>query len=146
MLTELCEYLKNWFDEDMPKRITSFTISGGKLQDVDDMLSEGQYYRIVNSKFNDGVYKYGDADLEDETFDGAVWAMRVPKRMITLAKDIEAWQKQYGDVSGQNMSPYQSESFGGYSYSKGGGSSDDAYGSDSWQGKFKSRLDRWRKV
>jgi glycosyltransferase involved in cell wall biosynthesis len=43
-------------------------------------------------------------------------------------------------------SPYSSESFGGYSYSKASGT--DNHGNDvtSWQSKFASRLNHWRKI
>ena len=149
MLTELCEYLKNWFDTDQPKRFGSFTISGGKVQGIEDMLVEGQYFRVVGSVFNDGVYKYGsEEELQDEVFDGAIWAMAVPKRAVTLARDIDDWMTKYGGNDSAAMSPFQSESFGGYSYSKGGGGSDDSDfgGDESWQKHFKSRLARWRKI
>lgn len=148
MLTELCEYLKNWFNTDMPKRYGSFTVANGKVEGLEDMLTNGQYFRIVGSLFNDGVYKYGDEKgLEDETFNGAIWAMAVPKRAVTLARDIEDWQAKYGGNDSENMSPYTSESFAGYSYSKSsGGSSDTDFGDGSWQKQFKSRLARWRKI
>ena len=149
MLTDLCEYLKNWFDRDLPKRHATITIKDGKVQDVSDILTVGQYYRIVGSVFNDGVYQYStdaDPNLTDEVFDGAIWTMAVPKRVINLSKDIDDWQAKYGSVDSENMSPYQSESFGGYSYSKGGGSSSDGSSTQSWEDVFKSRLNRWRKV
>ena len=151
MLTELCDYLKNWFDTNQPKRFATFTVSGGKVEGLDTMLQIGQYYRIVGSVFNDGVYKYSmeaDENLTDEVFDGAVWAMAVPKRVIKLADDIAAWEEQYGGVNSAAMSPYQSESFGGYSYSKasGGSSEDGTDNPGSWQAAFKSRLVRWRKI
>lgn len=148
MLTELCEYLKNWFDTNQPKRFGTFTISSGKVEGLEDMLASGQYFRIVGSVFNDGVYKYGsEEDLQDEVFDGAVWAMAVPKRALNLARDIEGWLAKYGGNDSASMSPYTSESFGGYSYSKsGGGSEDTDFGDGSWQKQFKSRLARWRKI
>lgn len=151
MLTEMCEYLKNYFDTDQPKRIASFTIQNGKVQGIEDMLAVGQYYRIVGSLFNDGVFKYGteaDENLTDEVFDGAIWAMAVPKRAVKLADDIAAWEAQYGKIDSEAMSPYQSESFGGYSYTKKGGdtSSDGISDPNSWQAAFKSRLARWRKI
>ena len=150
MLTELCEYLKNWFDTNLPKRIAKFTISGGKVQNVGDMLQAGQYYRIVGSVFNDGVYKYQedpDESLQDETFEGAVWAMAVPKRAVKLASDIEEWMEKYGKTGSEAMSPYQSESYGGYSYSKSnGGSADSMGGGAPWEDVFKNRLVRWRKI
>lgn len=151
MLTELCEYLKNWFDTNLPKRIAKFTISDGKVQGVGDMLQNGQYYRIVGSVFNDGVYQYQadpDDSLQDEIFEGAVWAMAVPKRAVKLASDIAEWMEKYGSVGSEAMSPYQSESYGGYSYSKsvGGSSDSDSGGGAPWEDAFKNRLMRWRKI
>ena len=149
MLTELCEYLKNWFDTDQPKRFAKFTVESGKVAGIGDMLEVGQYYRIVGSTFNDGVYQYTEepnGDLQDETFTGAIWAMRIPKRALKLANDIQEWMDKYGGIDSQSMSPYQSESFGGYSYSKSNGGASSDTGSGSWEDVFKSRLVRWRKI
>lgn len=113
-------------------------------------LQEGQYYRIIGSIFNDGVHKYGDADLTNErTTQCTVWAMAVPPAVVQLANDIAAWNALYGTVDSVNMSPYTSESFGGYSYSKsGGGSSSGANGSSggNWRAAFSDRLNKWRKI
>lgn len=149
MLTELCKELNNWFCA--KKYFGTFTIENGVLDFSE--LQEGQYFRIVGSVFNDGVYKYpitipqgGVSELKDETFKGAIWAMAVPKEVIALSTKIKDWVTKYGSVD--TMSPYQSESFGGYSYTKasGGNSADDADNPSTWQGAFKSELDNWRKV
>ena len=147
MLTELCQELRNWFDLD--RRNGTFTISGGAL--TADFLVEGQYYRIKGSIFNDGVHKYGDAEdkLTDETFKGEVWAMAIPKAVLLLADNIAAWQEKYGAVDSQAMSPFQSESFGGYSYNKGSGSVAVGAAASSptgWKAAFQSELNRWRKI
>ena len=144
-MTDFCEELHNWFDVD--RIFGTFTISNGEITVPDGYLQENQYFRIVGSVFNDGVYKYPSNELIDETFDGAVWAMAVPPAVIALANEIGEWQKKYGGVNSVLMSPYQSESFGGYSYSKsGGGSGDGTSLSGTWQGAFSSRLNRWRKI
>lgn len=146
MLTELCQELRNWFDKD--RFFGTFTISGGSIDLSETGIQNDQYFRIVGSVFNDGVHQYPAADLTDETFDGAVWLMAVPPAVITLAAEIEAWQEKYGGIDSPAMSPYASESFGGYSYSKashsGSGSVDSESGT--WQGVFASRLNRWRKI
>lgn len=150
MLTEICQYLKNWFNRrpdgaDYPKYYGHFAISNGEI--VTDQLSPGQYYRIMGSLFNDGVHKYGEHDLTDEEFDGSVWSMGVPPEIIALAEDITAWQEKYGGIDSAAMSPYQSESFGGYSYSKGSSSSGGSGGSSgTWQAVFSARLIPWRKI
>ena len=143
MLYELCLELKNFFEKG--KRIGVFHIEDGTIQE-EPFLKENQYFRIVGSVFNDGVYKYeNDLELVDETFDGAIWAMAVPSEVIALADRIDEWQKKYGAVDGMNMSPYNAESFGGYSYSKSGGGAGDG-STGTWQKAFASELDLWRKI
>ncbi|MBO5969494.1 MAG: hypothetical protein J6S14_13455 [Clostridia bacterium] len=138
MLTEICAYLRNYFCRDEDKHFGKFTISGGKVAPL-DYLQDGQYFRIVGSVFNDGVYKYPAVGLTDEVFDGAVWAMRVPSAIVAVAEEIDAYVK--GDEG--KTSAYTSESFGGYSYTK----ATDANGAPlSWQSVFRSRLDYWRKI
>ena len=148
MLTQICQYLKNWFVR-KPSDILlgEFTIEGGQLS-VADHIETNRYYRIVGSVFNDGVYKHdGKEKLTDETFEGGVWLMAVPKDVIDLAAEITAWQAQYGGVDSENMSPFQSESFGGYSYTKKSGGSGSADGSaPSWQSIFADRLRRYKKL
>ena len=90
------------------------------------------------SVFNDGLHQYPVADLTDETFTGSVWALAVPKAVIELAEEIDAWQTKNGDPG-----PFTSESFGGYSYSKATNASGMAVG---WQDVFKSRLNDWRRI
>lgn len=146
MLTELCKELNNWFDQN--RIIGEFKIEDGELTGVSDMLQDGQYFRIVGSVFNDGVYQYPAVNLEDEEFDGAVWAMAVPPSVIALSEEIQDWQNKYGGVDSQAMSPYQSESFGGYSYNKGGTSSNNGSGSSAatWQNMFASKLNKYRRI
>lgn len=148
MLTEICNYLRNWFDSYQPKFNSRFTIINGVLSDTDSMgIQEGQYYRIAGSVFNDGVHKHPADDLQDESFDGAVWLMAVPKDVLSLAKEIADWQTLYGAVTSENMSPYQSESFGGYSYSKSSGGTDASQSSvPTWQSVFATRLGRYKKL
>lgn len=145
-LSELCKELKNWFCTSQYHRI--FTITDGAIN-VSDMVDDGslqvgQYFRIVGSVFNDGVYQYPESELNDETFSGAVWAMAVPSEVIQLLDDINAWLDTYG---AELQKPYQSESFGGYSYSLKGGLTDaNSGGSEPWKAQFSSRLNRWRKI
>lgn len=148
MITEICNYLKNWFDFDQPKYIGDFKIEDGVISSVKDGdmgIKEGQYFRIIGSVFNDGVYTLSD-ELEDEEFTGAVWLMAVPKDVKNLAAEIALWQGKYGGVNSQNMSPFQSESFGGYSYSKGSGSSNSASSVPTWQSIYADRLARYKKI
>ena len=149
-LTEVCQHLKNWFNrkpngEDLPRWKGTFTIANGSLQN--SSLVEGQYFRIQGSLFNDGVHKVGDV-LTDEVFEGTVGSMSVPPEIVALVAEISAWQDKYGGVDSVNLSPYNSESFGGYSYSKSGGgaASTASGGAGTWQAAYESRLKMWRKM
>lgn len=139
MLSELCQELKNWFADE--KYIGEYKISGGVVTSLENLgIKSGQYYRIVGSIFNDGVYKYPNTDLIDEDFKGAIWLMRVPKEIVNLSDEISNW---VADNAGAINSPYQSESFGGYSYTK---ASSDSNLQISWQSHFAPRLNKWRKI
>ena len=99
---------------------------------------------IKGSIFNDGVYQYGEElDLKDETFDGAIWAMAVPNQVIALSEEINQWIL---DNSVALSTPYQSESFGVYSYSLKNGGQSDGNNELTWQSHFASRLNAWRKA
>lgn len=148
-VTELCGDLHNWFEVDgmgrSAKLTGTFTITDGAI-DLASFIPEGQYYRIVGSALNDGAHKYGENGLTDETFTGEIRAMWVPKAIFELIQDMNDWLAKYGDAIN---SPYTSESFGGYSYSKAG-AGDGSSGSDGsatgvWA-VFASRLIKWKKV
>ena len=143
MLTELCAELKNYFLTNREADIHSgtFTIENGGI-DL-DFIQNGQYFRIVGSVFNDGVYQYPQTKLTNETFDGSIWAMSVPKAVIDLASDIDDWTKDNADAIN---SPYQSESFGGYSYSKGGQNGNGQEIQTCWQNQFATRMNPYRRL
>lgn len=147
MLAELCKELRNYdFNKRAEKHFGKFEITEGAI-DLTDIVVDGQYFRIVGSLFNDGIYEYPHTFTKDEVFDGAVWAMAIPEEVVALADEIAAWNEKYGNVNSVNMSPYNSESFGGYSYSKSGGGSGSGDGSSgTWQSVFASRLNKWRKI
>lgn len=141
-ITDLCEELKNYFDYE--RIYNTFKIENHTIA-LDDVLSNGQFFRIVGSRFNDGVYVYPVAGLTDETFNGAIWAMAVPPAVVTLMGEINEWMERYGNTDAA-QSPFQSESFGGYSYSKAGSGSGDGTDANSWQGHFRGRLNKYRKI
>lgn len=155
MLTELCAFLRNYFlrdysDPDASIHHGTFTITDGKIQDL-SFLVPGQYFRVIGSVFNDGVWQYTPEErsagqMHNETFDGTIWAMSVPPAVLALADEIGSWRAANADAL---SSPYQSESFGGYSYSKASGSGG-AGGSGSagwgWQDQFAARLAPYRRL
>lgn len=145
MLTNFFQEIRNWFVKE--QYFGDFTITNNTvLRNGEEFLVSGQYFRISGSLFNDGVYKYGDT-LKNENFDGSVWSMAVPPEVIELVGRISAWQETYGGAASQNMSPFQSESFGGYSYNKGSVSTASSASSvPTWQSVFADDLNRWRKI
>ena len=135
MLEQVLAHLRNWFVSDIYRG--EFTITEGSIS-LPSLL-DGQYFRIIGSALNDGVYRNGDkADLKDETFRGIVWALAVPPALLKLVEKIEAWETKYTESA---HSPYASESFGGYSYTKASG-----VDGGTWQAAFRADLNRWRKV
>ena len=147
MLTELCQELRNWFDRDHDKWFGTIVISDGQINanGAEINLIDGQHFRIIGSLLNDGVYKYPTDSLKDETFSGAVWSMAIPPSVVELADKIGQWIE---DNKAVIDSPYQSESFGGYSYSKGSGGSGSGRSGNSadWKNHFADDLNRWRKL
>lgn len=197
-LTDICEELNNWFDtkEDGTKDryFGTFTVSNGAVDFTDIEVKPGQYFRIIGSLYNDGVWQVpfpqaeepveeepttttpttdntddtqntdsesdtGDTEpaetttpveeepeeeepvLIDEVFDGAIWLMRVPSQVMKLLDKINVWNDKYGPVV---ETPYNSETFGGYSYYKG--YKNTASSITSWTGQFAGQLKKYRKL
>ncbi len=136
MLEEVLRYLQNWFVVPDGIHTGTFAVEGGSI--TLPFLQPGQYFRIIGSVFNDGLYRYGpDMEaLQDETFEGAVWALAVPKAVFNLSNEIAEWHVKNGFIV---TNPYVAESFGGYSVT---------YRTDisGWRDVFRSRLSQWRKL
>lgn len=136
MLGNVLAYLRNYFPA--RKWYGTYVVSNGSIELPE--MQDGQYFRIIGSVFNDGVYKYPVDTLDDEIFTGSIWALAVPKDVVELTAEIKEWQKKNGEKA---AGPFQSESFGGYSYTLKSGSDESV---TSWQNAFKSRLNAWRKI
>lgn len=148
MLEAVLGKLNNWFDRDANGRFLhvesgELSVEGGSLVGAGEWLQDGQYFRILGSVFNDGLHQHPALDLRDEVFEGCAYALAVPAEVVDLAERIEEWDEKNGDAA---RGPYQSESFGGYSYSlrDGGGGSSPASGG--WERAFAPELRRWRKL
>lgn len=139
MLEQVLMNIRNWFPVKGGIHSGTFTIKDGVI--TLPFLADGQYFRICGSVFNDGLHQYNVSDLVDETFNGTILALAIPKSVIELADEISKWQEKNGEAA---SSPYSSESFGGYSYSK----ATDAETRDAvtWQSAFKKQLSAWRKI
>ena len=140
ILTQICGELNNWFDDHGRHAVRgTFAIKGGTL--LLDNIAEGQCVRIVSSKFNDGVHMFPFYDLQDETFTGSIIPMRIPTEVMTVAAEIQ--RSAEDDATGGGLSPYTSESFGGYSYTR----ATDSNGVPAdWRTLYARKLDRWRKL
>lgn len=140
MLEQLLTHLNNWFrvrDGVNGIHRGTYSIEGGGA--TLPFLQYGQYYRIRGSVFNDGLHVYGEERLKDEKFNGEIWALAIPSAVISLADEIDAWRAKNPETD------KVSESFGGYSYTRG--SSGLSGGAVSgWQGVFASRLNAYRRV
>ena len=145
MLSEVCAYLRNYFYHGEPT-IGKIEIANGALIEPYG-LKVNQYFRIVGSMFNNGVYQYPLTTLKDEVFDGAIRGMAVPPDLIALIAEMEAWKADKANAYALN-SPYQSESKADYSYTlkSGTDSSGKNSGASALINQFAGRLSRWRKL
>lgn len=155
MLEQLLTYLRNWFrvrDGVDGKHPGTYTVDGGCI--VLPFLQNGQYFRIIGSVFNDGLYIYGDhimdesrneTELADETFTGSIWALAIPKAVIQAADELGAVTAQASKITSQIVeSPFTAESFGGYSYSKD--QSGQLAALTAQRDEITKRLNQWRKI
>lgn len=150
MLTEVCDFVHNYFEHEIHHG--TFSIVNGNI-DLTGLVKNGQRFRILGSALNDGIYTYYDesalynddddalADLMDETFTGAIVAMAIPKAFLKIVSEITEWQNKNSQVV---ESPYTSESWGGYSYTKAGSGS--GGGVLSWRDVFKQKLNAYRRI
>ena len=138
-LYEMLMYLRNFF----PGEKWQFF-----CEDITDKrlslpgLENGDYYLIEGSRRNNGIHVYGNSDLRNETYTGTVTEVCVPPALLELLDEINAWQTKNVEAV---QSPYQSESFGGYSYTKASGNTASGE-SMSWKTVFGPRLRAWRKL
>ena len=153
MLTEVCDFIHNYFE--ISQHMGEFEIAAGQI-DLDGLILVGQRFRIYGSALNDGIYTYRAdgiyndddtelAELTDEIFEGVIYGMggRGLREVLKISEEIAAWQEKNRTAL---ESPYQSESFSGYSYTKAAGSGANAGGALSWRDVFGSRLNAYRKI
>lgn len=140
MLEQILDFIHNYFVHEIHRG--NFRIVDGVLVNV-PWLQDGQYFKIRGSVFNDGVHKYSDDVLHDERFEGEVWSMTIPPAILAMVTEIETWVDRYGESS---ASPFTSESFGGYSYTKASGGEAGSGVGPTWQSVFGPRLNAYRKI
>lgn len=144
-LTEICADIKNYFCYEKDIHIGDFSIVNGQISPHLDLPTD--YIRIVGSRKNDGVHCLTDTadELIDEgEFHGSVWIMSPPADFLALAQEISDWRDKNCGIDSLAMSPFNSENFGGYSYSKSGGASGGE--GANWQAAYRSRLNIYRRI
>lgn len=147
MIGEICAEIKNYFVYEGDRYIGDWVIFNGVISPVLELPTD--YIRIQGSRLNDGVHKVSEMQLIDEAFHGAISIMSPPSHFLSLCDEIAEWQAKNGVVDSANMSPFSSESFGGYSYSKGTLSSvSSSIGQivPTWKNVFASRLKQYRRI
>lgn len=138
MLYEILKHLHNFFHVRGAGRSGMWKVEDGTM--ILPFLKEGQYYQIEGSVLNDGVYRYPASGMRDEEFVGFVSPMAIPSEVITLCQQITEWCEEHEESL---QSEYQSESFGGYTYTKATDKNGNLAG---WQDVFRKRLNAWRKI
>lgn len=161
----LCADTHNYFETD--KVINDYAIEGGVISLP--FLVTGQLFRIVGSKFNDGVYIYSDDYIfRDATWDDVLsdnpdwnaikekkWGELKHQELIDETFHGAIWPMavprafialgkkvdEYMNSDDAKPKPYTSESISGhYSYSKA------SVTDSAWQNVFAADLKRYRKA
>lgn len=133
MLEKVCREIRNYFVKSVHSG--NFVIKNSAIQLP--FLVEGQYFRVEGSVLNDGIYQYPATSLQDEAFSGKIVAMAIPPAFLEIVEKIK-------DYDTKNIaSPYTSESWGGYSYTRATDGNGQAVG---WKTAFAKELNAWRKI
>lgn len=144
-LEDILSHIHNWFVRETLTAKGCAVTDGALPASVSSRLLEGQWYRLEGSYLNDGLHQHPATDLVDETFDATISMLAIPRPLLRLAEDIQAWQDANGSAAD---GPYASESFGGYSYTiKSSATSQNGSGGlTGWREAFRDRLNAWRKM
>jgi len=147
MLERVLSHIHNWFE-----RGTSSVagVSEGSLTPGPDVPS-GAWYRLQGSLLNDGLHLHPADDLVDEEFNGTVTVLAIPRPLLQVVDEISQW---VADTAGAEefarKAKFQSESFGGYSYTLRGdlnaSQSADGRSLSGWRAKFAQDLNPWRRI
>lgn len=133
MINKVCAEVRNYFVKSRHKGDYVITDGGLNLP----FLVEGQFFRVEGSVLNDGIYCYPVNNLQNEAFSGTIVAMAVPPAFLELVEKIKIFDTQNA------VSPFVSESWGGYSYSK---ATDSKGQIANWKTAFAKELNAWRKI
>lgn len=165
VIEQMCAETHNYFETDKVSGI--YKIKDGNIELP--FLEKYQFFRIVGSKWNDGIYVYSsdfwilrastweEVRAENESWKDLLsrrWSELVEHDLVDEEFGGEIWPMNipraflnlsqeisaYIESGADKVSGYTSESFGGYSYSKA------SAGSNAWENAFASKLKRWRKL
>lgn len=148
-LEDILWHLHNWFVRESVSVRTCCIDDGSLPTSITDRMLEGQWYRIEGSYLNDGLHQNPDTGLSDETFDGTISLLAIPRPLLRLAEQIQDYIDATSEANQKALSsPYQSESFDGYSYTLKSGSVADSGsgGLSGWQAEFAGQLNAWKKI
>lgn len=145
-ISNYCADCKNYFLKNGSADVHAgiYTIENGVISNT-DFLIDKQFFAIKGSKLNDGVYyntPEGCGMLLDETFKGAIWDMSVPPAFLEFCESAEAYKAKYNEL-GLSFTGFQSESFGGYSYSLPAGAPEFMV---QWLDRLNKSYRRWRRI
>lgn len=149
VLEQVLSHIHNWFVYD--ELDVRCSIEGGSLP-ASVSIPEGAWYRIQGSLFNDGLHQHPADDLTDETFDGKVTICAIPRVLLSVVDEITDYIDAMNESDAAvREAKFQSESFGGYTYSlKGDSRANSASGGVSgltgWQAAFRSDLNPFRRI
>lgn len=135
-LEKVCQYCRNYFVRETVDG--NIKIVDGKLHNIS--IPENTYFIITGSIYNDGLHEADDYLVDEDTFYGCVSFLAIPNIFINLVTEIDAWiTEQKASPNNVLTSPYTSETFDEYSYSK-------TVGKCGWKAVFEEELSNWRKV
>ena len=151
MPQDICEYIHNYFVP-LSADVNTYTVAGGMISPAFG-AEDGDRFLICGSRRNDGVYTWhpggikddddsNAAGLRDETFAGTIRVCSIPPVLLALSGEIKAWVDAN---SAALSSPYQSESFNGYSYTLKSGGTQGGGSCLTWRDQYGKQLERWRR-
>lgn len=139
-LTSMCRIVNNYFVKEKVSGMFELIPNVAPIS-----LIENQYFRIVGSIMNDGVYQNNAeslATLTAEEFQGEIWSMAVPRDFLALCEEIEAFNTKMNEIASKDNG-FTSENFDGYSYSKASSLSPALQ--QEWS-NINSRLNNYRRI
>lgn len=150
-MEELLNYLNNYFYnyELIGPVVFEDDNSSLTIPNVNKEFYVGQYIKIENSKFNDGIFKVIDVNSNDNNytittdssdfipgvFTCSILSLAIPRVIIKLKESIEDFK------ANNKPSVYTSESFGNYSRSWATNSKGNVV---TWKDVFKEDLNQYR--